>query len=519
MKTLSSGTHRSQQRREQLFELAESVALLPSTLVAPMKVLQLHRRGDANMEQYGEAICADASLVSKIMGLVNSAAFKPAQPITKLSRALVMIGLKNLLPLVFGVSLGGIFNKIGLPADERAAMWRATLLRAVTAREYARGATPDCSEEAFVAALLQDIALPVIHAADRSAWPETVAVLDMTDSVARTARERTMYGSDHGELGAAIIKGLGLPELYFEATANHHAPAGPAAGGNAVLANALSVAAALPHRIALNTSNLKARLIAAVCSGPPRPGDTELLTRILESYIATLAQFAETDEKSVVFKEFMQGLCAQVALGMESAIGESTTVIAGLRDKGTDLEKRVGDLKQQVAQSDYDPLTRVFNRAGFMRRAARFVTLAREHKAVSALGFVDVDDFKDLNDRFGHPIGDRALTVVAKTLLASLRGDGIVGRLGGDEFCFLLFTKDMPSFLEATQHIEKVFCRVQVDVGGKAVPVTSSVGIISLESNGPLEDLEQVLKSADALMYGVKRAGKGRCATRASRAA
>ena len=51
--------HRSQQRREQLFGLAGTVSLLPSTLVAPMKVLQLHRRGDATMEQYGDAICAD----------------------------------------------------------------------------------------------------------------------------------------------------------------------------------------------------------------------------------------------------------------------------------------------------------------------------------------------------------------------------------------------------------------------------------------------------------------------------
>ena len=51
-----------------------------------MKVLQLHRRNNSTMEQYGEAISADASLVSKIMGLVNSAAFKPAQPITKLPR-------------------------------------------------------------------------------------------------------------------------------------------------------------------------------------------------------------------------------------------------------------------------------------------------------------------------------------------------------------------------------------------------------------------------------------------------
>lgn len=512
-------SHRSQQRREQLFELVGNVSLLPSTLVAPMKVLQLHRRGDATMVQFGEAIATDPSLVSKIMGLVNSAAFKPANPITKLSHALVMIGLKNLLPLVFGVSMAGIFNKMGLPADERSAMWRATLLKAVTAREFARGSTPDVSEEAFVAALLQDVALPLIHAADRSAWPETIAVLDLPDPAARTARERAMYACDHGELGAAMIKTLGLPDLYREAAANHHAPAGPAAGGNAVLTRALMIAAALPHRLALNVPNLKARLLSALCDGAPQPADIELLNRIAESYADTLAQFADADERSVAFKEFMQGLCGQVALCMESAIGESTTTIAELRDKGTHLEKRVGDLKQQVAQSEYDPLTRVFNRAGFMRRAGRFVKLARDHQAVSALGFVDVDDFKDLNDHHGHKAGDHALTVVAKSLVDSLDGNGIVGRLGGDEFCFLLFARDAEHFAQAVRHVESVVCRFRVTFATKTISLSSSVGIVALENDGPLEDLEQVLQTADALMYGAKRAGKGRCNTHANRAA
>src|SRR4051812_34258598 len=63
LKTPTPNTHRAQQRRDQLFELAESVSLLPSTLTAPMKVLQLHRAGGASMEQYGEALATDASLV------------------------------------------------------------------------------------------------------------------------------------------------------------------------------------------------------------------------------------------------------------------------------------------------------------------------------------------------------------------------------------------------------------------------------------------------------------------------
>jgi diguanylate cyclase (GGDEF)-like protein len=514
VKTPSVGTHRSQQRRAQLFELARSVALLPSTLVAPMKVLQLQRRNNSTMEQYGEAISADASLVAKIMGLVNSAAFKPAQPITKLSRALVMIGLKNLLPLVFGVSLGGIFSKLGLPAEERSSIWRASLLKAVVARECARGLAPEFAEEAFVAALLQDVALPVIYTSDRSVWPETIAVLDLTDASMRNARERKMYGTDHGELGGAIIRQLGLPDLYSQTTETHHAPDGPQAGENPALAATLRAASLLPHRLGTGAANnLKPRLLSAICSGAPKPSDVELMARISDAYSATLDQFADTDERSVVFKDFMQGLCAEVALCMESAIGESTTVIADLRDKGNDLERRVGDLKQQVAQSDYDDLTRVFNRSGFMRRAVRFINLAREHGAVSAIGFVDVDDFKELNDQHGHQVGDAALTAIAQTLVVALRGDGIVGRLGGDEFCFLLFTRDAATFAQATQHIESTVCRLDVDHPGGRSRVTSSMGIVKLENEGPIEDLDKVLRSADALMYGAKRAGKARCAT------
>ena len=152
------------------------------------------------------------------------------------------------------------------------------------------------------------------------------------------------------------------------------------AGGNAGLAATLRAASLLPHRLSMALPNLKPRLLGAICSGAPKPSDVELMARISDAYSATLDQFADTDERSVVFKDFMQGLCAEVAVCMESAIGESTTVIADLRDKGNDLEKRVGDLKQQVAQSDYDDLTRVFNRSGFMRRAVRFINLARARR-------------------------------------------------------------------------------------------------------------------------------------------
>jgi diguanylate cyclase (GGDEF)-like protein len=491
------------------------VALLPSTLVVPMRVLVLHRRDNVEMSQYAEVIGADPSLVAKILGLVNSAAFKPAQPITKLTQALVMIGLRNLLPLVFGVSLGGIFNQFAMPAEERSALWRASLLKAVSARECVRKLRPDAVEEAFIAALMQDVALPLIHGSDRSAWSETVAIMDMADQAARVARERALYGTDHAELGAVIARRLGLPELFAGAIAHHHtAERLPAScGGNAALAQALGVAGALPHRLAPNAPGLRGRLLSIFGKFPDA---ADLVRGIFDSYTATLAQLGDADERSVAFKEFMQALCMEVALCMEGAIGESTTAITRLKDRGAELERKVGELKQEVIRSEYDPLTGVLNRRGFLRRAARFVELAREYDARCAVGFADIDDFKRLNDQHGHGVGDRALVALAHGLVSALRGRGIVARLGGDEFCFMLFAKDEAALAETVRHLDETFCHLEVDVGGKGgkAPITSSVGLVRLAPSGPLSDLERVMKSADELMYGAKRAGKGRCVVR-----
>jgi diguanylate cyclase (GGDEF)-like protein len=513
--TRITGTQLAARRRELLLSGAKDIALLPSTLVVPMRVLQLHRRDAGDLGDYRDVLAADPSLVAKVLGLVNSVAFAPAHPVTKLSGALEMIGLWNLLPMVFGVSLGGIFNKLALPAEERGAVWRAALLKAVTAREWVRGSSPDCEEEAFAGALLQDVALPLIQASDRSTWLEAVAIADMPDAVASSARERAMYGTDHAELGAVIAEKLGLPKLYRDAIAHHHAPGRLIASGLPQgLVRGLSAAAALPHRLVANGPSLRARVLTAVSAAPD---PAELTRRILTAYSATLEQLGDADERSVAFKEFMQALCMEVALCMEGAIGQSTTAITRLKDRGAQLERKMDELKQEVIRSEYDLLTGVFNRGGFLRRAGRFLSAAHEYDARCALGFADIDDFKRLNDTYGHDAGDRALAALAQALTGAVRGRGIVGRMGGDEFCFILFAKDDAALADAARHVETSFCKLEVDAAdGVRVPVTSSVGLVRLEpgANASPEALERVLKNADALMYGAKRAGKGRCVSR-----
>jgi HD-like signal output (HDOD) protein len=209
-------------RREQLLAAISQIAMLPSTLAVPMRLLELQRDKTTTMDKFAAAVSCDPSLVAKILGLVNSAAFKPAKPIARVSQALVMIGLKNLLPLVFGASLGGIHNQFSMPADERSAFWKASLFKAVAARECAMLLAPDQAEEAMIVGLMQDLSLPLLYAVDRSAWTEAQAIFEMADRSAREDREQRLYGIDHAQLTAMLAAKLGLPESLRTAFAAHH---------------------------------------------------------------------------------------------------------------------------------------------------------------------------------------------------------------------------------------------------------------------------------------------------------
>src|SRR6476620_428983 len=100
---MAASNYRTQiadRRRKQLLDAFVGINVLPSTCTVPMRVMQLQRDSCAQMADYAEAISADASLSAKLLALTNSAAFSPRTPVTRPSQAVIMIGLKNLLPLV-----------------------------------------------------------------------------------------------------------------------------------------------------------------------------------------------------------------------------------------------------------------------------------------------------------------------------------------------------------------------------------------------------------------------------------
>jgi diguanylate cyclase (GGDEF)-like protein len=165
--------------------------------------------------------------------------------------------------------------------------------------------------------------------------------------------------------------------------------------------------------------------------------------------------------------------------------------------------------RMQVAlqsESLMDELTKLYNRRGFMALAESHIKSAERTRAALALVFIDLDGMKDINDRLGHPEGDRALIEAAGLLRRSIRRSDILGRFGGDEFVLLLTTaeRDSERTLRCRLQEQLDFCNAQPD---RRYSLSFSVGVVTAGFDRWLT-LEELVAEADALMYRQKQKKK-----------
>lgn len=174
--------------------------------------------------------------------------------------------------------------------------------------------------------------------------------------------------------------------------------------------------------------------------------------------------------------------------------------ISGIVLTGRDISHRVELENQLRHDAAHDALTGLLNRGGFSRRLDE--TLQRRTGAGSTLLFLDVDDFKEINDQFGHAVGDRVLVELGARLAVEMRQDDIVARLGGDEFAVVVDRQDTERLAERIRALA-----ASIDIEVLARPVTVSIGWYELE---PGTAATEALRRADLAMYEAKRTGKGR---------
>ncbi len=157
--------------------------------------------------------------------------------------------------------------------------------------------------------------------------------------------------------------------------------------------------------------------------------------------------------------------------------------------------------------ADHDPLTGLYNRRRFTEELKEAVAAARRYRRSGALLFVDLDQFKYINDTSGHHAGDRLLQRLGKLLPAILREIDVIGRLGGDEFAVILNQATADEAIQVTRKILAHICEIEFQVDERLHKLSASIGIALFPEHGAT--IEELLARADLAMYRVKESGRG----------
>ena len=154
----------------------------------------------------------------------------------------------------------------------------------------------------------------------------------------------------------------------------------------------------------------------------------------------------------------------------------------------------------------YDELTGLSNRGHFLEQLKTQISVAKRADKKLAVVFVDLDDFKGVNDSYGHEVGDSYLRIFAQYIRSAVRDSDLVARLGGDEFCVVLLDVADRSEVARITELCLDFSLKTIEIGNHRIQPKMSVGVSIYPHDGSNED--ELLKSADMAMYSIKQNGK-----------
>ncbi len=186
---------------------------------------------------------------------------------------------------------------------------------------------------------------------------------------------------------------------------------------------------------------------------------------------------------------------------VDASIGAAQGII-----RDVTARRRYEDELLHIASHDF--LTGLFNRRRFEEELERVLASTKRQGTEGAVLWIDLDNFKDVNDTLGHHAGDELLVDIARALRASVRAESVLARLGGDEFAILLPVATRRQARDAGERLLAEIAKVHIFLEGRFVRARGSMGIVMFPGDGL--EVDELLAHADVAMYRAKQMGRAR---------
>lgn len=481
-------------------------ARLPISPSVFMKLMELGKRADASPADYAKVIETSNALVSKLLATVNSSWFGVRHRVNKVLQAVNLLGTANVRVLAISHCLAAVHAKVKLPDEVLEQYWHGGLLKAVAARLHTERRDADSADEAFLISLLQDIALPLMHEVSASLYEQTIFARAVQPAELREA-ERKAFGMDHAQAGRLLSQCLGIPfELHDMLEFHHDAPRLAELCPSPALAEGITFASLLPH-VPRHWSATDIATAAAMA----REGQVELpalVEEIQREFQRLASQIRPAGAETVDLPALLEEASGELADTTGFMVGQIHSMMSNAVQADHDLTAMTLETVQLHEQVREDPLTGLLNRAALDQAGGELLDRLRCQGGALAAVFVDVDDFKTVNDRFGHARGDELLQQLAQRMRQVLGAEAVIARYGGDEFVALLGGVERRA---ARETLDALLASVAVrpfECDGESIVVSLSVGAVWQPRVGPDQALDDVVRRADELMYRSKTGGK-----------
>ena len=210
-----------------------------------------------------------------------------------------------------------------------------------------------------------------------------------------------------------------------------------------------------------------------------------------------LQHIAKTLEKKTQFEE-------QQRLALQDKLNKMSAQVEQLELQSQNFEKRI---QEQQAKSLQDALTKLGNRAAFDEHFAKEIVRYHHKNFDLAITVIDLDDFKRINDTYGHTAGDKTLQVIANTLTKVIGEDAFIGRYGGEEFVLIFSGLDKSTVINKLNNLRKKVASLPFTFKNNRVSITLSIGVTLIEKD---DNVHSAFERADTALYQAKKDGKNR---------
>ena len=479
---------------------------LPTPPGVATQIVQLANDPEADMNRISKVLAMDPAITTKILRIANSPMYAQQRKTENLRQAVVVLGLNATLSLALSFSLLKSWqdDTAGSGLDYPL-FWRRQLLSATVTRVLATALGVREAEELFLASLIQDIGMLAL---DRTVPDVYTSLESQVHEADMVAVERERIGSDHADVGGWLLQEWNFPERIQQGVAASHDPQ--------------TIASEHEHGLFVRCVALSS-LIAEVfiCEQGDRPYealadaaekfvhmDRERLAEVLEEVSTMIPEAEAVFETKFLIHQTGDSILddAKEALVLRNL--RALQQVDNLRDTTDSLVNRAKELEET---SRRDGLTGLYNRRHLDEFLAAAFAEAEETGRPLSIAFADLDKFKQVNDSFGHQVGDQILGTTANILKASVRSDDLVARFGGEEFILVLPGTDFALVKTICERIVGSFQSTTHDVGsGEELVVTISMGMATHGGKHTFTSVEEFVRAADKALYTAKLQGRNR---------